>query len=249
MFGDAQKMDCRQMYYLCLSDKGECGDERFMSINSKELLDDIIKKLNIIDASDIPNIALYMDQVTTFMDAQLKESKRYSDDKILTKTMINNYAKNDLLPPPEKKKYSKEHVLLLTFIYYFKNIMSINDIKNLLEPLGKEFYNKKKEVTLESIYTSVRQLEIDKLPEIQQEIKKLIEESKDVFENQQQDDKEFLELFVLISMLSFDVYVKKQLIEKIIDTMEADRRKTGKKKTENAEHKNKDKSTKEQLEK
>ena len=215
-----------------------------MSVNSKELLDNIIEKLNIIDAGDIPNIALYMDQVTTFMDAQLKESKRYSDDKILTKTMINNYAKNDLLPPPEKKKYSKEHVLLLTFIYYFKNIMSINDIKSLLEPLGKEFYSKKKEVTLETIYTSIQQLEIDKLPEIRLEIEKLIAESKGVFENQQQEDKEFLELFTLISMLSFDIYVKKQLIEKIIDGMEEERKKTKDKPKE----KPKEKPAKEQLE-
>ena len=45
-----------------------------------------------------------MDQVTTFMDSQLATSKRHEDDKILTKTMINNYAKNDLLPPTGKEK-------------------------------------------------------------------------------------------------------------------------------------------------
>ena len=50
-----------------------------------------------------PNIDLYMDQVTTFMEDNLASTKRHEDDKILTKTMINNYAKNKLLPPPEKK--------------------------------------------------------------------------------------------------------------------------------------------------
>ena len=70
-----------------------------------------------------------MDQVTTFMNGHLASSKRNPDDKILTKTMINNYAKNQLLPPPEKKKYSKEHQLLLIFIYYFKNILTIQDIQ------------------------------------------------------------------------------------------------------------------------
>ena len=73
-----------------------------------------------INPSDIPAIDLYMDQVTTFMDTHLSASKRFGEDKILTKTMINNYAKNNLLPPPEKKKYSKNHILLLIFIYYFK---------------------------------------------------------------------------------------------------------------------------------
>ena len=95
----------------------------------KEFLAALQKKLVSIDyikTEDIPNIGLYMDQVTTFMDEQLEACKRYEDDKILTKTMINNYAKNNLLPAPEKKKYSKEHVLTLLFIYYFKNLLSIN---------------------------------------------------------------------------------------------------------------------------
>ena len=87
-------------------------------MTNKELIASIIEKLNYIRPENIPDIDLYMDQVTTFMDSSLKESKRYDSDKILTKTMINNYAKNDLLPPPLKKKYSKEHILVLIFIYY-----------------------------------------------------------------------------------------------------------------------------------
>ena len=60
--------------------------------------------LSHIHSEEIPNIPLYMDQVTTFMDEHLKDSRRRQEDKVLTKTMINNYAKNNLLPPPEKKK-------------------------------------------------------------------------------------------------------------------------------------------------
>ena len=96
-----------------------------MKKNNEESIMDIISKLRDIDyinPEDIPNIDLYMDQVTTFMDARLASCKRSDDDKILTKTMINNYTKNNLLPPPEKKKYSKEHMFLLIFLYYFKNV-------------------------------------------------------------------------------------------------------------------------------
>ena len=67
-------------------------------------------------------------------------SKRYPEDKVFTKIMINNYAKNHLLPPPVKKKYSKEHILMLTFIYYFKNIMSISDIQVLLGSVAEKFF-------------------------------------------------------------------------------------------------------------
>ena len=93
-----------------------------------ERIQDILKRLDTLSyirPEEIPGIDLYMDQVTTFMDEHLKNTKRYPEDKVLTKTMINNYAKNNLLPAPNKKKYSREHILLLIFIYYFKNILSI----------------------------------------------------------------------------------------------------------------------------
>lgn len=115
--------------------------DNFPSIQT--ILDEFIQHIleqNPISASDLPNIDLYMDQVTTFMDDHLEHSKRYPEDKILTKTMINNYAKNHLLPPPEKKKYSKDHMLLLIFIYYFKNILSINDIQKLLTPINNRYF-------------------------------------------------------------------------------------------------------------
>ena len=50
-----------------------------------------------ITPEDVPSIELYMDQVTTFMDKQLENTKRFDSDKTLTKTMINNYTKNNLL--------------------------------------------------------------------------------------------------------------------------------------------------------
>ena len=81
-----------------------------------ERLNDILnrlERLHYVTPDDIPAIDLYMDQVTTFMDTHLASCKRDEEDKILTKTMINNYAKNDLLPPPNRKKYTKDHILLL----------------------------------------------------------------------------------------------------------------------------------------
>ena len=124
-------------------------------MTNKELISSIIEKLDYIKPESIPEIDLYMDQVTTFMDSNLKDSKRYNADKILTKTMINNYAKNNLLPPPLKKKYSKEHILVLIFIYYLKNILTINDIQTLLEPLTSKYFTASDGLTLEEIYQTV----------------------------------------------------------------------------------------------
>lgn len=65
-------------------------------------------KLDYVLPEDLPNIELYMDQVTTFLEEQLKNTKRFEEDKIFTKTMINNYTKNHLLPPSNKKKIFQE---------------------------------------------------------------------------------------------------------------------------------------------
>ena len=78
-----------------------------------------VDQLTYIRTEEIPNIEQYMDQVLTIMNERLRHTTRNpEEDKILTKTMINNYAKSDLLPPPNRKKYSKDHILLLLFIYY-----------------------------------------------------------------------------------------------------------------------------------
>ena len=73
--------------------------------SNEERLQDLlayVDSLTRVHPSEIPGIDLYMDQVTTFMDSHLNTSKWLGEDKILTKTMINNYAKNNLLPPPIK---------------------------------------------------------------------------------------------------------------------------------------------------
>ena len=109
--------------------------------------------LSHIHSEEIPNIPLYMDQVTTFMDEHLKDSRRRQEDKVLTKTMINNYAKNNLLPPPEKKKYSKNHMLMLIFIYYFKSLLSFNDIEEIFRLITRRhFSGEASGLKLEDIY-------------------------------------------------------------------------------------------------
>ena len=191
-----------------------------MDTNTKKFLSSILEDLRKIDyvkPEDIPNIYLYMDQITTFMDSQLAASKRYADDKILTKTMINNYAKNNLLPPPAKKKYTKEHVLTLIFIYYFKNILSISDIQSILNPITERYFGKDADYRLEDIYREVFGLEHQETQNIIKDLAKKFNTAMQTFPDADEEDAELLRTFSFICMLSFDVYIKKTLIEKIID--------------------------------
>lgn len=194
-----------------------------MTINTEDLLSSIMASFDRIDyikSEDIPNIDLYMDQVTTFMDSHMREKTRNpQEDKILTKTMINNYAKNDLLPPPVKKKYSKEHMLVLIFIYYFKNILSIGDIQSLLNPLTDRFFGKQDGFDLTDVYDEVFRFEDAQVEVLKKDVTERYRIAQESFAEAPEDAQEFLQYFSFICMLSFDVYVKKQLIEKMIDEL------------------------------
>ena len=193
-----------------------------MTIDTKDLLNSILSSISRIDyirPNEIPNIDLYMDQVTTFMEEQLKRTKRYEEDKILTKTMINNYAKNNLLPPPVKKKYSKEHVLVMIFIYYFKNILSIKDIESLLTPITEKTFDKEESLDMTSVYEEICQMEKSRIDDLKKDVTNSYELAMDSFSELPPEEKEYLQLFAFICNLSFDVYVKKQIIEKMIDDL------------------------------
>lgn len=203
-----------------------------MENDVKAFLESLQKKLKSIDyikTEDIPNIGLYMDQVTTFMDEQLEACKRYDDDKILTKTMINNYAKNNLLPAPEKKKYSKEHVLTLIFIYYFKNILSISDIQALLKPLTDHYFGNKDGFNIEDIYNEVFDLEQEESGKLLKDLGKKYTIAKQTFNDFPEEDRQFLQDFSFICLLSYDVYLKKMIIESVIDQLPRDTAKEDKK--------------------
>ena len=198
------------------------SEVKSMTVDTSDMLKsifDTFSGLDYIRPEDIPNIDLYMDQVTTFMEEHLKKTRRHPGDKILTKTMINNYAKNDLLPPPTKKKYSREHMLVLIFIYYFKNLLSITDIPALLKPLTEKYFKNDKDFGMEEVYKEVFSLEKGELEKLQKDMEEKYAVSKETFKGAPEEDREFLQLFSFICILAFDTYMKKTLIEKLVDSL------------------------------
>ncbi|MDD6212581.1 MAG: DUF1836 domain-containing protein [Clostridiales bacterium] len=179
------------------------------------------KSLSYIRPSMLPDIDLYMDQVTTFMDDRLKNQCRYPEDKILTKTMINNYTKNRLLPPPEKKKYCQDHLVLLIYIYYLKNMLSINDIATLLKPMTEHYWKTDDGLTMKSIYRDIISMEKEMFRNFSSDIQNKSEMASQAFTNEDltEEERNYLQNFALVTMLGFDVYLKKQMMETIIDDL------------------------------
>ena len=206
-------------------------DERsFTMKTNEERLNELLAHLDSLDhihVDEIPQIDLYMDQVTTFMEKHLGELKRYPEDKVLTKTMINNYAKNNLLPSPLKKKYTQEHILLLVFIYYFKNLMSFTDIETVLSYITEHHFDTYNETAPTEIYTKVFSMEHGQMDRLKEDVKEKFEKAKETFPSgaegsAEPENAESLQLFGFICELAFDVFLKKQMIERLADELRAE---------------------------
>ncbi len=191
-----------------------------MNQTNTKLLADILRRIAStphIKPGEVPDIDLYMDQVTTFMDEHLKDTRRHEDDKILTKTMINNYTKKKLLPHPSNKKYSKEHLLLLIFIYYLKDFLPLTDIQMILTPIINRFFQTDAAISIENVYAEAYELSEEWVNIICHDIMESWHTASNSFEDCPDENRESLQIFSFICMLSFDIYLKKQVIEQMID--------------------------------
>ena len=93
----------------------------------------VVTNLHLPRWSELPNLDLYLDQLVTILEKNLKDFICNKDDTIITKTMINNYVKSGALPHPEKKKYKKEHLAALMAICMLKQVLALQDIVTLLD--------------------------------------------------------------------------------------------------------------------
>lgn len=198
--------------------------DKIKDIISNEI--EALKNIKTIAPDDPPDIYLYMDQVTAFLREHLMNDNVHDDDKLLTKTMINNYTKKKLLPPPIKKKYSKQHLYFLTLIYYYKNFLTIDEIHDLLAPITEK-YSENDPLTIEytqRYYSKIYEMNGNQQDGIVADIKddletvrKMIEETKNEEVIPFSDEvEEYLELLLLVTVLSNDIYYKKVLIENLI---------------------------------
>jgi len=188
-------------------------------MDTKKRLNEILHQLAEIDyvhPEDIPNIDLYMDQVLTFLDQELGTVREATEDKAMTKTMINNYTKNQILPSPEKKKYSRDHMLNLIFIYYLKNFLSMKDIKSILDPINERYFGAKEGLGFFDIYSAMVGYESKVARDVTKDIIRKYNLSKEAFADQDDDSRQDLQEFTFICELAFDVFVKKMMIEQYL---------------------------------
>ena len=169
-----------------------------------------------ITLDDIPEIDLYMDQVIQLFESNLALTKRTEEDKVLTKTMINNYSKGKLLMSVNNKKYTKEHLILMSIIYNLKGSLSINDIKSSVNKIvesneSEEKYNLRElyECYLEQYNDDLVDIEIS-LSEKADSIEEKINKKENI---STEYDRNFLLLCSMVNMSN----MYRRMSEKLID--------------------------------
>jgi len=194
--------------------------EQYFDEYINDLLEDM-KTFDRVKSSQIPNIDLYMDQVTTFMDDHLGLFKRSDSDKVLTKTMINNYSKYDLLPPTVKKKYTNDHIIMMLFIYYLKPILSITDIKELLHPIRTMFEDGSHPdhiKDLKEFHDRIVNLESENFNIFEDRMKDTVGVSIKMFEDIEDDkQRELLSIFATTYLFAIQASAQKHMITSMID--------------------------------
>jgi hypothetical protein len=177
---------------------------------------DLQKSSNNLNLDDFPEIDLYMDQVMQLFESKLNYTKRTDDDKVLTKTMINNYAKSSLLMKIKNKKYTKSHLILMGLIYNLKGALSLTDIKTILTPIINSF-EKEESYQLHDVYQvflDIYDLDLEELRLSSNKIYKNIEELKHSKSDSLGDYEEKLLLICAYVSMS-NLY--RRMSEKIID--------------------------------
>jgi len=192
-----------------------------MEKSRQEILDELtgmLDRLSYVKPEEIPNIDLYMDQVLSFINERTRYLTRNpKEDKMFTKTMINNYAKTKILPAPVKKKYTKDHILLLLLIYYFKGVLSVGDTGELLGKITGKYFGKTEGMTFEDIYQEVFKLEAGEIEFLKEDIANKFRIAEETFPNAPEESQDFFKNFAFICLLSYDVFMKKLMIEKLMD--------------------------------
>ncbi|PFR50124.1 DUF1836 domain-containing protein [Bacillus cereus] len=181
--------------------------------NINKLLETLHLEKNIT-LEDIPNVDLYVDQVVQLFENTYTDTTRTDDEKVLTKTMINNYAKGKLFIPIKNKKYSKEHMILISLIYQLKGALSINDIKSSLEHINESLLSDDS-FELNTLYKDYLTLSENNVESFKQDVNNRVSEVSEI--SSLEDPK--LEKFLLLNSLVNMSNMYRRLAEKLVDDL------------------------------
>lgn len=148
----------------------------------------------------IPDLDLYIDQITTLFDREFQNHKKDPKDKIITKTMVNNYSKQGVIEPISGKKYSKDRIVELLMVYAMKNTLTIEEISLLMQPLFE--LKKRNEIDICEVYDFFVDTKISKKEALKESVSEVLNKEKLNLDN------EFDRIVAILGLCAFSEVCK-----------------------------------------
>ncbi|MDD7409575.1 MAG: DUF1836 domain-containing protein [Anaerovoracaceae bacterium] len=177
----------------------------------------LIKKGGMINVDAMPDMDLYIDQAEGFFRKFLDKLDEGLADKYVTKSMINNYAKKGLIARPNGKKYTREHMVMIAMVIYFRSIFKMEDISKIMKPLI-DSYNSEFDDTIspEVIYDIAETVVEKSRSEFFGGLDDSVSVIKRSIEDTDLEDDERMEVLILILTLSIRAGVEKYLASRLM---------------------------------
>ena len=110
-----------------------------MTQETKDKMAEAVRDFRLPRYEEIPNVGLYLEQVVKYIGDYLAPL----EDVLITGSMVSNYVKRGLVSNPVKKQYFRDQIAGLIYIAVAKNVLSLDDIRTLLE-MQRNTYEVKK---------------------------------------------------------------------------------------------------------
>lgn len=125
-----------------------------------------LEDFNLPEYKELPDIALYMEQIVGYIKECLEQFSN-KDDSIITPFMVNNYVKAKIINPPKDKKYNRDHIGYLIAISMLKSVVSMRDIAVFIDLDRKsDLYTDK-----QNLYSFFKSIENESLKNVIHKVK------------------------------------------------------------------------------
>ena len=176
-----------------------------------------LKEAGLITTQDLPDMDLYIDQVSTVFQKFLDKLDGSLADKYVTKPMINNYAKRGLIARPDGKRYTRDHMVMIAMVIYLRSIFKMEDISKIMKPLIDNYSSEYDDTISPELVYSLAQKATENS---RQEFFSGIDESVSVMKSQIEDtdlaDDQSMEVLVLILTLAMRAEMEKYLADRLM---------------------------------
>jgi hypothetical protein len=176
-----------------------------------------LKEAGVIATQDLPEMDLYIDQVSTVFRKFLDKLDDSFAEKYVTKPMINNYVKRGQIARPDGKRYTKDHMVMIAMVIYLRSIFKMEDISKIMKPLIDNYSSAYDDtISPELVYALAQEATENRLQEFLSGIDESVSVIKREIEDTDLADDQSMEVLVLILTLAMRAEMEKYLAERLM---------------------------------